>query len=53
LADIVKDRELLEVTKLKAEALLETDPDLRKQENTALREFLQADKGGTVWGKIS
>ena len=53
LADIVKDRELLERTKLKAEALLETDPDLRKQENTALREFLQADKGGTVWGKIS
>ena len=53
LADIVKDRELLDKTKLRADQLLDSDPDLRKQENTALREFLRADKGGTWWGKIS
>jgi len=53
LADIVKDRELLDKTKILAERLLEADPDLKKKENTALLEFLKVEKGGTMWGKIS
>jgi ATP-dependent DNA helicase RecG len=53
LADIVKDRELLDKTKTLAERLLEADPDLKNKENTALLEFLKAEKGGTMWGKIS
>jgi len=53
LADIVKDRELLDATKVLAERLLVDDPDLKKKENTALLEFLRVEKGGTMWGKIS
>jgi ATP-dependent DNA helicase RecG len=53
LADIVKDRELLDATKILAERLLSDDPDLKKKENTALHEFLRSEKGGTMWGKIS
>jgi ATP-dependent DNA helicase RecG len=53
LADIVKDRELLDATKVLAERLLADDPDLKKKENTALLEFLRVEKGGTMWGKIS
>jgi ATP-dependent DNA helicase RecG len=53
LADIVKDRDLLDKAKLVADQMLDTDPDLKKKENTALREFLREEKGGTLWGKIS
>lgn len=53
LADIVKDRELLDATKVLAEKLLLDDPDLKKKENTDLLEFLKAEKGGTMWGRIS
>jgi ATP-dependent DNA helicase RecG len=53
LADIVKDRELLDATKILAERLLEDDPDLKKKENTTLLEFLKSEKGGTMWGRIS
>lgn len=53
LADIVKDKDLLELSKQAAEQLLEEDPDLKKGENAALREYLNQEKGGSGWGRIS
>jgi len=53
LADIVDDRELLEQAKRSAEKLLVEDPELKKQENAALGQFLQVEKGSTHWGRIS
>jgi len=49
----VADRAILEKAKIYAEELLGLDPDLNMEENTPLRLFLKAEKGGTLWGKIS
>jgi ATP-dependent DNA helicase RecG len=53
LADIVEDRDLLELAKVCAEKLLVEDSELKKQENAALGQFLQVEKGSTHWGRIS
>jgi ATP-dependent DNA helicase RecG len=53
LADIVKDKALLELSRQYADQILEEDPDLKKGENAALREYLHQEKGGSAWGRIS
>ncbi|GAO41329.1 ATP-dependent DNA helicase RecG [Flavihumibacter petaseus] len=53
LADLVSDRQLLEQAKRMAGALVESDPELRDPAHTALRAFLQSQKGKLAWSKIS
>lgn len=53
LADLVQDKLLLEKSKQYAEQIFQADPDIKKQENSSLKEFLQVGKGITTWGKIS
>jgi ATP-dependent DNA helicase RecG len=53
LASIVLDRSLLEKAKEIAEQLLDKDPELSTEENLALKNYLQAQQGKTVWRKIS
>jgi ATP-dependent DNA helicase RecG len=53
LANIVQDREWLELAREKATALLEKDPELELEENRALKLFLLSQQGKTAWSKIS
>jgi ATP-dependent DNA helicase RecG len=53
LASIVQDRPLLEMAKNLAAALIELDPDLVSAENLLLKHFLQQQKSGILWSKIS
>lgn len=53
LADLVKDKAMLEVAKLYAESIVETDPDLEMAENLRLKQYLISLKGKTPWSRIS
>ncbi|MFN5326131.1 MAG: ATP-dependent DNA helicase RecG [Bacteroidota bacterium] len=53
LADIAQDRDLLEKTKMIADKLLTADPDLNQPLHAALKQHLQSENSGTIWGKIS
>ncbi|MEO7768367.1 MAG: ATP-dependent DNA helicase RecG, partial [Ferruginibacter sp.] len=53
LADIVKDRVMLEVAKNLSGIILDGDPDLNLAENLPLKGYLQQQKGKTPWSKIS
>lgn len=53
LANIVQDRQMLEVVKNMVATLLENDPDLVSAENLQLKNFLQQQKGKFAWSKIS
>ncbi len=53
LANIVQDREWLELARGMAENILEKDPDLQSSENSSLKAFLVAQRGKTQWSKIS
>ena len=53
LANIVQDREILELAREMAEKMLDKDPDLEAAENTGLKVFLQAQHGKTQWSRIS
>ncbi len=53
LANIVADKALLQEAKDIAEILIEKDPDLNSPENLRLKNFLQLQKGKTMWSKIS
>jgi ATP-dependent DNA helicase RecG len=53
IANIVQDREWLELARELAMALLEKDPELGAEENRELKAFLQAQQGRTAWSKIS
>ncbi len=53
LADIVKDKQMLQVAKEVAERIIEQDIQLNSPENAGLKKFIQAQKGKTVWSKIS
>src|SRR6185369_17107110 len=46
LANIVQDRDLLELAKNMSAELLEKDPDLNSAENLRLKEFLGQEKNG-------
>lgn len=53
LANIVRDKPLLEVARKIASDVLDQDPDLVSAENLQLKRFLQGQKGNIVWSKIS
>ena len=53
LANILQDRELLELARERVAGLLEKDPELESEENRALKLFLQSQQGKTAWSKIS
>lgn len=53
LADIVKDKPILEVAKEYAEQIIENDPELDLVENSRLKNYLISLEGKTPWSKIS
>lgn len=53
LASLVQDRDLLDIAKQLAAALLENDPDLGSAENLQVKQFLRQEKGKLAWSKIS
>jgi ATP-dependent DNA helicase RecG len=53
LANIVEDREWLELAREAAMAILDRDPELEGKENSVLKLFLQSQRGKTAWSKIS
>ena len=53
LANIVQDRDLLYIARMKAVEILENDPDFISVENLPLKNFLAAQKSSVVWSKIS
>jgi ATP-dependent DNA helicase RecG len=53
IANIVQDREWLELARERAMELLEKDAELVAEENRELKAFLQAQAGRTAWSKIS
>ena len=53
LANIVQDREILDIAKLMASTILENDPELVSTENLQLNSYLRQIKGERIWSKIS
>ena len=53
LASIVNDRMMLEVAKNEAFNIIDIDPDMIIAENLPVKNYLQFQKGKTVWSKIS
>jgi ATP-dependent DNA helicase RecG len=53
LADLIKDKQWLDAAKYQATQVLETDPELKREENSALKFYLQAQKGKLAWSRIS
>jgi ATP-dependent DNA helicase RecG len=53
LADLVKDKTILEAAKKIAEEIIDSDPDLESAENLRLKHYLVSLKGKTPWSKIS
>ena len=53
LADLVKDKPILDAAKDFAEKLIETDPELESAENLRLKHYLVSLQGKTPWSKIS
>jgi ATP-dependent DNA helicase RecG len=53
LADLVKDKAILEAAKKYAVAIINKDPELESIENLPLKEYLVSLQGKTLWSKIS
>jgi ATP-dependent DNA helicase RecG len=53
LADLVKDKLILDAAKNYAEKLLANDPDLGSAENLQLKQYLVSLQGKTPWSRIS
>lgn len=53
LANIVQDKDWLDLARKLAEGITDEDPDLNSAENLPLRAYLQELKGKTPWSKIS
>ncbi len=53
LADLVKDKAILEKAKIAAEGIVERDPELESPEHLRLKQYLMSLKGKTLWSKIS
>jgi ATP-dependent DNA helicase RecG len=53
LADIVKDKAILEAAKKTAEEIIEADPELEAAENLQLKHYLASLHGKTPWSRIS
>jgi ATP-dependent DNA helicase RecG len=52
-ADLVRDKDILEDAKLAAEQIIEKDPDLEAAENLRLKNHLMSLQGKTPWSRIS
>ena len=52
-ADLVKDRGILELAKNYAEDIIKKDPELKTMENLRLNEYLISLKEKSLWSKIS
>ncbi len=53
LADIVRDREILQMSVSAAQKLLDADPELVLPDHRALGYYLKLEKGKTPWSRIS
>lgn len=53
LADIVKDRPILDAAKKTAEEIIDKDPELEAAENLQLKQYLVSLQGKTPWSRIS
>jgi ATP-dependent DNA helicase RecG len=53
LASILQDKAMLEVARNTVEKILEEDPDLGKEENVPIKNYLVLQKGKTKWSKIA
>ena len=53
LANIVNDRIILEAAREAAENILDADPEIDTDVNLPVKNYLQQQKGKTVWSKIS
>jgi ATP-dependent DNA helicase RecG len=53
LADIVKDRAILDAAKNAAEEIIEKDPEFEAAENLQLKQYLMSLQGKTPWSRIS
>ncbi len=53
LANIIQDKDWLDLARKLAEKITDEDPDLNSAENLALKAYLQELKGKTPWSKIS
>jgi ATP-dependent DNA helicase RecG len=53
LADLVKDKLILEAAKKIAEQVVEEDPELERPENQPLKNYLLSLHGKTLWSRIS
>ncbi|UEG51321.1 ATP-dependent DNA helicase RecG [Ferruginibacter lapsinanis] len=53
IANIVQDRIMLEAAKEAANVIVENDPEFTMAENLPVKEYLQWQKGKTIWSKIS
>ena len=53
LASIVNDKNILEIAKQEAEQILTEDIELCMEKNIPLKSYLKAQKGKTLWSKIS
>jgi ATP-dependent DNA helicase RecG len=53
LADIIKDKPLLNEAAADAARIVDTDPDLSAPENHCIRQFLTNSKGNNEWSKVA
>ena len=53
LANIVQDRDILELARNAAAAIIEEDPELAAAENLQLKTFLSHRRGDVLWSRIS
>lgn len=53
LANILEDKKILEAARIAAEKLIEEDANLCSIDNLCLKNYLETQKGKTVWSKIS
>ena len=53
LASIVHDKAMLEAVRAAVEYIIQSDPELEMPENLPIRNFLQQQKGKTLWSKIA
>jgi ATP-dependent DNA helicase RecG len=53
IADLVKDKAVLEAARGFAEEIIATDPELHLADHASLRNYLVSLKGKTPWSKIS
>jgi ATP-dependent DNA helicase RecG len=53
LADLVRDKPILDAAKKIAEELIESDPELESADNLQLKNYLVSLQGKTPWSRIS